>query len=288
MKLSQLSLSGICSLLLLAGCATPAQRDPQDPFESANRAIFQFNEVADKAITKPIAKGYVKVMPTVGRIMISNFFSNIDDIVVTVNDVLQLKLPQAFSDAGRVLINSTLGAGGLVDLATVAGFEKHNEDFGQTLGYWGVSSGPYLMLPLLGPTDIRDGIGMYIDTLPAPLSRTRPIHTRNQLYLTKAVNRRAQLLDQEKMLDDVALDRYSFIRDAYLTRRQSLVYDGNPPAEKDEDDDFGDAEPAPAPAAPETHSALDAPETEVGTFTSASAISPSKPCRHSRVADCHS
>lgn len=258
MKLSQIACLSIFSLLL-AGCATPAQRNPQDPFEPANRAIFKFNDTADKAIIKPIAQGYTKVVPIVGRTMIGNFFSNLEDVVVAVNNVLQFKLRNAFSDAGRVLINTTIGVGGLVDVATITGLEKHDEDFGQTLGYWGVGSGPYLMLPVLGPSDLRDGIGSYADTFPSQLNQIRPIYTRNQLILTRGINRRAQLLDQEKMLENATLDRYSFIRDAYLARRQSLVYDGDPPREKDEDDDFGDETTTPTvPAVP----SVDAPASK--------------------------
>lgn len=259
MKPSQIACISAITLLL-TGCATPAQRNAHDPFESANRAIFKFNEEADKLITKPIAQGYNKVVPTVGRTLISNFFSNLDDVIVVCNDVLQFKVIQAFSDFGRVVMNTSIGVGGLIDVATVSGLEKHNEDFGQTLGYWGIGTGPYLMLPLLGPTDIRDGIGMYVDTMPSQLNRIRPVYTRNQLVATKSINRRAQLLDQEKMLDGAVLDRYSFLRDAYLSRRLSLIYDGHPPQEKDDDDDYGDATPVPtipspvpdvtAPAAP--------------------------------------
>ncbi|MDO8293521.1 MAG: MlaA family lipoprotein, partial [Gallionella sp.] len=130
------------------------------------------------------------------------------------------------------------GVFGLLDVTSR--LEKHNEDFGQTLGYWGVGSGPYLMLPLLGPSSVRDGVGLYADSRPSLLRRVNHIRTRNQLYLTTSINRRAQLLDQEKVLDEAALDRYEFIRDAYLLRRQSLVYDGNPPREKydDEENDF--------------------------------------------------
>lgn len=262
MKFSRNSILAALALLL-TGCASVGQPNPQDPFEPVNRSIFKFNEMADKAITKPIAQGYSKVVPTSGRTMIGNFFSNLDDVVVAFNNVLQLKLPQAFSDAGRVLINTTIGVGGLVDIATITGLEKHNEDFGQTLGYWGVGSGPYLMLPLLGPTDIRDGIGLYIDTFPSQLNKIRPVYTRNQLYLTKAVNRRAQLLEQEKMLDEAAIDRYSFVRDAYLSRRQSLVYDGNPPHEKDEDDDYGDNVSEPTPSSPPSSDAAPAAPLEV-------------------------
>ncbi|HEU0220407.1 MAG TPA: VacJ family lipoprotein [Gallionella sp.] len=222
----------VFSAITLTGCASTRTKNPADPLESFNRGMYQFNDTVDKAITKPVAQGYSAVMPVPGKMMVSNFFSNLDDVIVTINDLLQFKLVQAFSDGGRLLINTTVGAFGLVDAATQAGFEKHDEDFGQTLGYWGIGSGPYIVLPILGPSTLRDSIGLYVDSRPSKLRRVNHIRSRNQLYLTKAINRRAQLLDQEKVLDEAALDRYEFIRDAYLLRRQSLVYDGNPPREK--------------------------------------------------------
>ncbi|MDO8294235.1 MAG: VacJ family lipoprotein [Gallionella sp.] len=219
----------------LTGCASTHAKNPADPLESFNRGVYQFNDAVDKAIAKPVAQGYNAVMPVPGKIMVSNFFSNLDDVVITINDLLQFKFAQAASDGSRFLFNSTFGVFGLLDVTPR--LEKHNEDFGQTLGYWGVGSGPYIMLPLLGPSSVRDGVGLYADSRPSLLRRVNHIRTRNQLYLTKSINRRAQLLDQEKVLDEAALDRYEFIRDAYLLRRQSLVYDGNPPREKYEDDE---------------------------------------------------
>ena len=232
----------ILAALVLAGCAAPRVKNPADPLESFNRGVYQFNDAVDKAIAKPVAQGYNAVMPIPGKVMVSNFFSNLDDLIITINDLLQFKLVQAFSDGGRLLINTTIGAFGLVDAATPTGFEKHNEDFGQTLGYWGVGNGPYLVLPLLGPSTVRDSVGLYVDSRPSKLRRVDHIRTRNQLYLTKSVNRRAQLLDQEKVIDEAALDRYEFIRDTYLLHRKSLVYDGDPPREKyyydEKDSDF--------------------------------------------------
>lgn len=222
----------------LTGCAATHAKNPADPLESFNRGVYQFNDAVDKAIAKPVAQGYNAVMPVPGKIMVSNFFSNLDDVVITLNDLLQFKFAQAASDGSRFLFNSTFGIFGLLDVTSR--LEKHNEDFGQTLGYWGVGSGPYLMLPLLGPSSVRDGVGLYADSRPSMLRRVNHSRTRNQLYLTTSINRRAQLLDQEKVLDEAALDRYEFIRDAYLLRRQSLVYDGNPPREKyeEEESDF--------------------------------------------------
>lgn len=218
----------------LTGCATHA-KNPADPFEPFNRSMYTFNDTVDKAIAKPVAQGYNKVMPEVGKSMVTNFFSNLDDVIVTGNDLLQFKFVQAFSDGMRFLVNSTVGVGGLIDVASMR-LEKHNEDFGQTLGYWGMKTGPYIVLPLMGPTTFRDGIGMYVDSRPSKLRRISHMRTRNQMYLTKLVNRRAQLLGDENVMDGAIIDRYDFLRDAYLQRRESLVYDGNPPHDPLEDE----------------------------------------------------
>lgn len=236
------------SAVTLTGCAThPA--NPADPFESFNRGVYRFNDTLDKTVAKPAAIGYDKVMPELGKTMISNFFSNLDDVLVTANDLLQFKFAQGLSDGMRVLVNSTVGVGGLIDVASM-NLEKHNEDFGQTLGYWGIGSGPYLMLPILGPSSIRDGLGDLADSQISVLGRTYPVHVRNKLYLTRAVNRRAQLLSGENVMEGAIIDRYSFIRDAYLQRRVSLVYDGNPPQDTSLDDiptDEPESSPSPAP-----------------------------------------
>ena len=224
----------IALLMLTAGCATPPNR--KDPLEPLNRKIYTFNDKVDKAVLKPVAKEYVAVVPSGVRIIVGNFFSNLDDVVVTINDALQLKGKQAFSDAGRVFLNSTLGFIGFVDVATPAGYPKHDEDFGQTLGYWGVGSGPYLVLPFLGPSDVRDGMGMVVDWQYYPLYRTTDVAKKNRLIALGGVDKRAGLLDSENILMQAALDPYVFIRDAYLQHRQSLVYDGNPPLEDDEDE----------------------------------------------------
>lgn len=234
--------------LALTGCASTQANNPADPLEPLNRGVFQFNDVLDKAVTKPVAQGYNKVMPEMGKTMVANFFSNLDDAVVTANDLLQFKLTQAASDGSRFLFNSTFGVFGLFNVTSR--LEKHNEDFGQTLGYWGVAGGPYLVVPVLGPSTLRDSIGDIGDSQVSLLARTSHVRTRNQLYLLKAVKRRAQLLTQESVLEGAMIDRYAFIRDAYLQRRQSLVYDGNPPHE-DYDDEESDFEYQPdSPAMP--------------------------------------
>lgn len=221
-----------------SGCAATHSTTPADPLESFNRAMYKFNDAADKSLAKPVAQGYDAVMPELGKVMVNNFFSNLDDVIVTANDFLQFKITQGISDGARVLVNTTLGVGGIIDVASMR-LEKHNEDFGQTLGYWGIKSGPYIVLPILGPSTLRDGVGLYVDSRPSKLRRVSHMRTRNQLYATKAISRRAQLLEQEKLLDEAAIDRYEFIRDAYLLRRESLVHDGNVPREDYDDEEGG-------------------------------------------------
>ncbi|MDD4928271.1 MAG: VacJ family lipoprotein [Gallionella sp.] len=219
--------------ILLTGCASTRPLNPADPLESFNRGVYTFNDTLDKAVVKPVAQGYNKVMPDLAKTMVINFFSNLDDVVVTANDLLQFKFVQGFSDGMRVLVNSTVGIGGLIDVASM-NLDKHNEDFGQTLGYWGIKSGPYLVIPVLGPSTLRDSIGDIGDSQISPIARTQHVRTRNQLYLTRGIKRRAQLLTDENLLDGTIMDRYSFIRDAYLQRRENRVYDGNPPSDTDE------------------------------------------------------
>lgn len=219
-------------------------KNPQDPFEPLNRTIYKFNDTVDRAVLKPVTKVYTAVVPAVGRMMIGNFFSNINDIIVVANDLLQLKFKQAASDTGRVVVNSTVGLFGLVDVASQVGLEKHNEDLGQTLGHWGIGPGPYLMLPFIGPSSVRDGIGYYGDSYLGIWS-VDEIETRNQLLAGYTLNQRAKLMESESLLEGAVLDRYSFIRDAYLQRRLSLVHDGNPPRQRiydEEDDDEEDIE----------------------------------------------
>ena len=224
---------------VLVGCASTSH-NPKDPFEPFNRGVYKFNEALDKAVVKPVAKGYNAAMPPPGKMMVSNFFSNLGDIVTTLNDLLQFKVVQAVSDGGRILVNSTIGLYGLVDIASSVGLEKHNEDFGQTLGYWGIGDGPYLVIPLFGSSSVRDSVGLYADDRSGVLRRVSHVDSRNQLYATNLLSKRASLLDQEKILDEAMIDRYSFIRDAYLQHRKSLIYDGNPPREKlDNDESYG-------------------------------------------------
>jgi phospholipid-binding lipoprotein MlaA len=233
-----LRISLLLTSLFLTGCSSiniSAYAQQKDPFESFNRGVYAFNDTLDRAVVKPVAKGYVAVMPSPAKTMVNNFFSNLDDVVVTANDLLQFKFRQAISDGCRVIFNTTFGVFGLINITDR--LEKHNEDFGQTLGYWGVPSGPYLVLPILGPSSIRDGTGRYMDGFVSVINNTSHMPTRNSAWAAEGINTRANLLDQEQVLDEAVIDRYSFIRDAYLQRRQSLVYDGNPPRPKYDEDE---------------------------------------------------
>jgi phospholipid-binding lipoprotein MlaA len=226
----RLLLSVLLFSLVLQGCATvEGPTDPEDPFESFNRAMYTFNDTLDKAILKPVAQGYNAALPNPVNKGVSNFFSNIDDVVVIFNDLLQLKIEQALSDTARVFFNSTIGLLGFFDVASGMDLPKHNEDLGQTFGYWGVATGPYLVLPFLGPSDIRDTVGLIGDAYVDPLNDITPDGTRNGLILLEGVDTRAGLLSASKVLQEAALDEYLFVRDAYLQRRENLIYDGDPP-----------------------------------------------------------
>ena len=219
----------------LGGCAT-AGGNPDDPLEGYNRAMFKFNDSVDKAVIKPVATGYKKVMPEVARTGVTNFFSNLGDVWIGVNNVLQGKVGPGVSDFGRFAINTTVGIFGLFDVASNAGLDKHNEDFGQTLGRWGMGPGAYVVLPILGPSDLRDGFStLVVDWHGDPLWYVANIPTRNELMATHFIDQRANLLDASQLLDQAALDPYVYMRSAYLQRRRSLVYDGHPPREPDPD-----------------------------------------------------
>lgn len=213
--------------MLLGGCATTAGN--KDPMEGFNRTMFAFNEGLDAAIIRPVAKGYEFVAPTFVRTGVTNFFSNVADVFIAVNNLLQGKPVEAASDAGRFLVNSTVGIFGLLDVATEWGLEKHDEDFGQTFGRWGMDTGAYLFLPVFGPRDVRDGVGLVLDIAADPLVNINDMSVRNSLAALYIINNRAMLLPADKIIDEAALDKYSYLRDAYLQRRRSLVFDGRPP-----------------------------------------------------------
>lgn len=236
MKISHIGLSAfLLASALLSGCAVNGDR--RDPIEPLNRGIYQFNETVDKALIKPVAQGYNEVLPQPVRTSVSNFFSNLDDVLVIFNDLLQFKLTQAVSDFSRVLWNTTVGVLGLFDVSSSMGLEKHNEDFGQTLGYWGIANGPYLMLPILGPSSLRDTLGRVVDWQVDPLVQHYNVAERNTASVIKMEDMRARLLKTDKVLDEAAIDPYVFLRDAYLQRRRALVYDGNPPRAKFDEDE---------------------------------------------------
>jgi phospholipid-binding lipoprotein MlaA len=225
---------------LATGCAHTPPDDPSDPLESWNRGVYKFNTVADKYVLRPVAKGYDKITPAPVQAGIGNFFSNLLYPTVMVNDVLQLKLRQFGADTLRLVVNTVAGVGGLFDVATPAGLPKNDEDFGQTLGYWGVGPGWYLMLPLLGPSDNRDLVGSVGDWYTSPLTYYADDHKTEAwgLGVLQAVHQRAELLGADKMVEQ-QMDPYVFVRSIYLQNRLNRVYDGNPPKE---DFDFGEEE----------------------------------------------
>jgi phospholipid-binding lipoprotein MlaA len=211
----------------LGGCATSG--NPKDPIEGFNRAMFGFNEGLDKVIVRPVASGYEAVLPDPIRTGVANFFSNIADLMIGVNNLLQGKPGQAASDAGRVLVNTTVGFLGILDVASSMGMEKHEEDVGQTFGRWGMGDGAYVVLPFFGPRTARDTLGLIFDVYTDPVAHVHHIPTRNVLLATRIVSDRAELLKADKIVEEAALDKYSYVRDAYLQRRRSLIHDGNPP-----------------------------------------------------------
>jgi phospholipid-binding lipoprotein MlaA len=207
---------------LISGCATGPDRKPGDPFEPANRVIFKFNDGLDRFVAVPVAKGYQKVTPQPLRTAVSNFFSNLGDLTNAANNLLQLKITDATEDIVRFAFNSTFGLGGLLDWATPAGLPKHHQDFGLTLGHWGIPSGPYLVLPLFGPSTVRDSMGLVVDVKFNPLNYIEPAE-RNPLYVLQFVSVRSDLLGASNLLEQAALDKYSFVRDAYTQQRKARL-----------------------------------------------------------------
>lgn len=229
-----------------AASAPAPAASKKDPFESWNRAVFSFNESLDQALLKPLAQAYVDVMPEYVRTLIANVFGNVADAWSMVNHLLQGKIESTLQMGMRVSINSVLGFGGLLDIGTEIGLERQSEDFGQTLGRWGVPPGPYVVLPVLGPSTVRDTGGLVLDLQATP-SALIDDDTAKVVGVTvlQTVSTRAGLLGASRVLDDIALDKYSFLRDAYLARRQNQVYDGDPP-ETPDDDEEEEQQPAPS------------------------------------------
>ena len=217
--------------LNLFGCASFKNAAPGDPLEPINRGIFSFNNTFDHYLFKPIAKGYDAVVPGPVKAGVSNVFQNVSDVQSIVSDAVQLKPAKLGDDLGRVLLNSTIGLGGIFDLATPMGIERGDEDFGQSFGYWGIGAGPYLMLPFMGPSSLRDVVGRGIDGQIDPVGFVSSVPVRNSLQGLRVVDARVGLFPAETLMNQAALDRYTFLRSAYLQRRESQVLDGKRPKE---------------------------------------------------------
>jgi phospholipid-binding lipoprotein MlaA len=239
---------------LASGCTTlppNAGQDPRDPWEKVNRNVFVFNEGFDANVLKPAAELWAK-LPDGIRDCLSNAFFNLRGPSTAINNTLQGKPAEAVSDVGRFVVNTTIGLVGCFDVATELGLEKHHEDFGQTLGVWGIEPGPYLVLPIFGPSNVRDAIGIFgvEPFLDLNFWIDKPA-LEYSIFALRIVNLRAELLPTDRLINEAALDPYSFIRDGFLQRRRNLVYDGNPPRELDLDEELSEPETAPAqPAGP--------------------------------------
>lgn len=232
---------------LLSGCAANQHTDTKnDPLEGFNRSMYSFNDTVDKAVLKPVATGYEHVVPQPVRTGVGNFFNNLAYPIVIINTLLQGKFEQGAEDIQRFVYNSTFGLLGLIDISTPMGLEANKEDFGQTLGYWGVGKGFYVVLPLFGPSTVRDGIGLVVDYQADLLSQHSDVSERNQALALKTIDRRARLSSAERILEAAALDPYTFTRDAYLQQRDSLIRDGQ--AAPREAEDEADSEPTAEPA----------------------------------------
>jgi phospholipid-binding lipoprotein MlaA len=248
------SLLSLILVLSTAGCATISSTDP---FEPVNRAMFKVNEKLDSAILEPVARGYVKAVPEPVRYCASNIFSNLGDVWTGINNFLQGKGDSSVNDFGRFALNTTAGVLGCFDIASKLEVPKHYEDLGQTLGVWGLGPGPYIVLPLLGPSTLRDLAGRSLETFRDPIRAIPDVSARNTAIVLRGVDRRAELLDAGELLEGAALDKYSFTRDAYLQRRRSLIFDGDPP-----DDD-----PPPRPQSQPQPEAEPSPQTQPKTET---------------------
>lgn len=230
--------AGISVAALLTGCATTqGPANPADPLESMNRSIYSFNEGVDDAVFKPVATAYQAVTPRVARDGVTNFFGNLGDAWSFVNNVLQGQGEGAYNSMVRFSVNTVFGIGGLFDVASEAGIERKKQDFGQTLGRWGVPTGPYLVLPFLGPSTVRDTGGFAVDSMASPLKQAHDVGWRNSLYGLRIVNTRASLLKAGDVLDSVALDKYSLMRDVYLRSRIGGVVSGGDGRLENYDDD---------------------------------------------------
>lgn len=245
-------LAVMAGLVLLQGCATftgKTSGDRLDPWENWNRKVFDFNEKLDANVLKPIATVYSNIVPRPIRRGIDNFFGNAQDAWSAVNNVLQGKVDLGLQDMVRFGTNTVFGLAGVLDVASEMGLERHNEDFGQTLGAWGFKSGPYIVWPLLGPSTVRESIALPLDMSATPSLAFDTDISRVTINTLRIINTRSNLLQATRVIDDIALDKYTFVRDGYLQRRRSLVLDGEEPPE-DPKDDAATPASAPAPAAP--------------------------------------
>ena len=243
-------LSVLGMVAAVSGCATANNRNPQDPFERFNRSMFIFNDAVDRVAVKPAATVYRKTLPQFVQTGVGNFFGNLGDVWTAVNNLLQGKFEDGLNDFMRVAVNTTFGIGGLIDIGSEAGIQKHHEDFGQTLGYWGVKAGPYVVLPILGSSTLRDTLATPIDIAGDPWAYKRPLAVRNTGTVLRGIDLRASVLDASSLVEDAAIDRYEFIRDAYLQRRQSKIDDGaSKPLRQSPRSDAADDAPASATTA---------------------------------------
>ncbi len=280
----------------LSACVTlppNSPRSPQDPWEPWNRGVYKFNDAIDRGIAKPVARAYVRAVPKPIRTGISNFFSNLNTPTVMINDALQGKFKAAANDLGRFLLNTTVGIGGLLDPATSAGLDRDDEDFGQTLGHWGVHAGPFLELPLLGPSDLRDAPATVVDAYTNPRQYIHNTDVKYGLLLPLLVDRRAALLPYDETLKNV-FDKYVFIRDAYLAHRAYLVSDGKITEEPliDPDAEGSDSSsppnpkaPAPAPVPAPAPASKESPQIAAPDFPASDRSAPDKPAADSAAPD---
>lgn len=239
-KRGALRVLGLGIALLLQGCATVQTADPRDPLESLNRSIYQFNDVIDQAAIQPAAQMYEAVVPGLVRAGVNNFLGNLGDGWSMANSAMQLKGQAAAETFMRICVNTFFGLGGLLDVATEMRLEKRGEDLGQTLGYWGVGPGPYLMLPFFGPSTLRDTLALPLDMQGDAAQLFSDTSTRNALSLTRVLDVRARLLQTVDVVKAASLDPYSFVRDAYLQKRLNDIHDGNPPSNFDYDESWAD------------------------------------------------
>ncbi|MGH8695114.1 MAG: MlaA family lipoprotein [Burkholderiales bacterium] len=270
----------------LAGCATVRSPDPRDPWEPMNRATFEFNDGVDRVVLRPVAEAYRFVLPEPIRIGVRNVFANLQDPWIALNQLLQGKVEEALSDGWRFIANSSFGLGGIFDIASDMGMPKHAEDFGQTLAVWGVDFGPYLILPILGPSSARDAAGtavasqMYLPwQLPKWLDVDHRVAWQNALTVVDLIQTRANLLDASNLLEQAALDRYSFLRNAYFQRRRNLIYDGNPPPLPPRDEQSGAA-----PAKPTSETVVpEDPPPPPGAGPAPQSVDPKVPTNYAAV-----